>query len=341
MIRTWKMLALTVVLLLIVAGCGTASQQGQQDGGQTGGDQQEQAEQGGQTEQVVEGEQADLALVTINLEALFFTQMVDGAKEAAQEANASLSVFNANDDPTAQNRAIENYIQQGVDGLMVVAIDVEGIRPAIQSAQEADIPVVAIDAVVDSPAVDVQVGVDNREAARQLGEFFNDWASEQGLDSASTGIVGALNSFIQIQRQEGFTNVIEDGGHEIAQVVDGKNQQAEAQRAAETLFTANPNMDAAYATGEPALIGLVAAARSQGVTDRVSLFGWDLSQQAISGIDEGFVVAVVQQHPDREGKRAVEALMKLINGEDVPENIGIPTTIVTDENVDEFRSLFE
>lgn len=335
------MLALTVVLLLIVAGCGTASQQGQQDGGQTGGDQQEQAEQGGQTEQVVEGEQADLALVTINLEALFFTQMVDGAKEAAQEANASLSVFNANDDPTAQNRAIENYIQQGVDGLMVVAIDVEGIRPAIQSAQEADIPVVAIDAVVDSPAVDVQVGVDNREAARQLGEFFNDWASEQGLDSASTGIVGALNSFIQIQRQEGFTNVIEDGGHEIAQVVDGKNQQAEAQRAAETLFTANPNMDAAYATGEPALIGLVAAARSQGVTDRVSLFGWDLSQQAISGIDEGFVVAVVQQHPDREGKRAVEALMKLINGEDVPENIGIPTTIVTDENVDEFRSLFE
>lgn len=336
MIRTWKILALIVALLLIGAGCGSASQQGS---GQTGGDQQDQ--QGGQTEQVVEGEKADLALVTINLEALFFTQMVEGAKQTAEEANASLSVFNANDDPAAQNRAIENYIQQGVDGLMVVAIDVEGIRPAIQSAEEAGIPVVAIDAIVDSPAVDVQVGVDNKEAARQLGEFFNEWASEQGIDSASTGVVGALNSFIQIQRQEGFTNAVTDAGHEIVQVVDGKNQQAEAQRAAETLFTANPNMDAAYATGEPALIGLVAAARSQGMTERVSLFGWDLSQQAIAGIDEGFVVAVVQQHPEREGKRAVEALMKLIDGEDVPRTISIPTTIVTQENVDEFRGLFE
>lgn len=337
MMKTWKVLALAIALLLVVGGCGSGSQQGQQ-GGQTEGGQG--GQQGGET-QVVQGEEADLALVTINLEALFFTQMVEGAEQAAQEANASLSVFNANDDPAAQNRAIDNYIQQGVDGLMVVAIDVEGIRPAVQRAEEAGIPVVAIDAIVDSDAVDVQVGVDNREAARQLGEYFNNWASEQNIDSAQVGIVGALNSFIQIQRQEGYTQVIQDGGHEVVQVVDGQNQQSEAQRAAENLFTANPNLDAAYATGEPALIGLVAGARSQGMTERVSLFGWDLSQQAISGIDEGFVVAVVQQHPEREGRRAVEALMKLINGEEVPNNISIPTTIVTDENVDEFRSLFE
>lgn len=338
MIRTWKMLALTGALLLAIAGCGGASQQGEQ-GEQTGGNQQ--GQQGGQTQQVVQGDEADLALVTINLEALFFTQMVEGAREAAQDANASLSVFNANDDPAAQNRAIENYIQQGVDGIMVVAIDTEGIRPAIQSAEEADIPVAAIDAIVDSPAVDVQIGVNNREAAQDLGDFFNDWAAEQGLDSARTGVVSALNSTIQIERQDGFTNTIEDAGHEIAQVVDGKNQQAEAQRAAETLFTANPNLDATYATGEPALIGLVAAARSQGMTEQVSLFGWDLSQQAIDGIDDGFVVAVVQQDPKTEGTRAVESLMSLLNNEEVPNNISIPTTIVTQENVDDFRSIFE
>lgn len=338
MIRTWKILALTGALLLAVAGCGSASQQGEQ-GGQTGGNQQ--GQQGGQTQQVVQGDEADLALVVINLEALFFTQMVEGAREAAQDSNASLSVFNANDDPAAQNRAIENYVQQGVDGIMVVAIDTEGVRPAIQSAQEADIPVAAIDAIVDTPAVDVQIGVDNRKAAQDLGKFFNNWASEQSLDSAGTGVVGALNSTIQIERQDGFTNTIKDAGHEIVQVVDGKNQQAEAQRAAENLFTANPNLDATYATGEPALIGLVAAARSQGMTERVSLFGWDLSQQVIDGIDEGFVVAVVQQDPKKEGTRAVEALMGLLNGEEVPSDIDIPITIVTQENVDDFRSLFE
>lgn len=328
-----------MLVAAVVVGCAVPEEQSEQGGGNGGGGQQQ--EQQGEQEQVVQGEAADLALVTINLEALFFTEMVEGAEQAAKEANASLSVFNANDDPSAQNNAIENYVQQGVDGLMVVAIDVEGIRPALEQAAEADIPVVAIDAIVDSPAVDVQVGVDNADAAEQMGVFFNEWAEREGIDSAQIGIVGALNSFIQIERQDAFEATVKDAGHEIVQVVDGKNQQEEAQRAAENLFTANPDMDAVYATGEPALIGAVAAARSQGATERTSLFGWDLSEQAIGAIDDGFLVGVVQQDPRTEGVKAVEAIMSLRDGEDVQDTIYVPITIVTDKNVDEYRELFE
>lgn len=124
------------------------------------------------------------------------------------------------------------------------------------------------------------------------------------------------------------------------QVVDGQNQQEQAQQAAENLFTANPNMDAVYSTGEPALIGTVAAARSQDATG-VAQFGWDLSAQAIRGMDDGFVEAVVQQNPRAEGETAVEFSMDLINGNEVPDTENIPIAIVTDENVDEYRELFE
>jgi ribose transport system substrate-binding protein len=337
MSRTWKTLVVMILAALVAAlllGCAVPQEQQDQGGG--GG-----AEQQGGEEEVAEGKEADLALVTINLEAVFFTEMVEGAKEAAKEANASLSVFNANDDPAAQNNAIENYVQQGVDGLMVVAIDVEGIRPAIEKAADKGIPVVAIDAIVESPAVDVQVGVDNADAARQMGDFFNDWAQKEGIDSAKIGIVGALNSFIQIERQDAFEETVKEAGHEIVQVVDGRNQQEEAQKAAENLFTANPDMDAVYATGEPAMIGAVAAARSQGMTERTSLFGWDLSEQAIGGIDDGFVIGIVQQDPRTEGVTAVESVMKLNNNKEVQDTIYIPITIVTEQNVDQYRELFE
>jgi ribose transport system substrate-binding protein len=333
--KAWKLWLVLAIGLLLV-GCGTVSEQG---GGGTEGEQG--GEQTGQQQQLVEGEAADLALVTINLQAVFFNQMVEGAEQAAQETGASLSVFNANNDAAAQNTAIENLIQQGVDGLIVVAIDVEGIKPAIQQAEEAGIPVVAVDAVVEDPAVDVQVGVDNEEAGRQMGDFFNQWAAENGIDSARMGLIGALNSFIQIQRQDSFTSVVESAGHEIIQVVDGQNVQETAQRAAEDLFTANPDMDTAYATGEPALIGAIAAARSQGVTDRISLFGWDLSESAIKAIDDGFLVGVVQQDPYTEGVEAVNAAMQLQAGEQPPQTIDVPITIVTQENVDEYRDLFE
>ncbi len=333
--RFWLLVATGLLFAAMMVGACAVPEDQQAENGEG----QEQAEGG--EEQRVEGEEADLALVTINLEALFFTEMVRGAEEAAEEANASLTVFNANDDPAAQNNAIQNYIEQDIDGLMVVAIDTEGIRPALEDAAEASIPVVAIDAIVDSPAVDVQVGVDNAEAGAEMGEFFNEWTTDEGLDSARIGIVGALNSTIQIERQDSFEETVQGAGHEIIQVVDGQNQQEQAQEAAENLFTANPDMDAVYATGEPALIGSVAAARSQGVTEDTSLFGWDLSEQAIGGIDDGFVDGVVQQDPLTEGEEAVAATMSLIGGENVQETIDVPIAIVTEENVGEYREIFE
>ena len=123
--------------------------------------------------------------------------------------------------------------------------------------------------------------------------------------------------------------------------MDGQNVQETALSAAENLVTGNPDLNIIYATGEPALIGAIAAVESQGVQDRVTVIGWDLSEQAIRGIDEGFVQAVVQQDPFQEGVQAVEAALGLLNGEEVSEEILIPITIVTQDNVDEYRSLFE
>src|SRR5581483_8197459 len=74
------------------------------------------------------------ALVTINQQALFFNQMNEGAKQAAQKAGAKLVIFNANNDPAAQNNAIDDYIQQKVQGIIVDAIDVNGIMPAVKAA---------------------------------------------------------------------------------------------------------------------------------------------------------------------------------------------------------------
>ena len=51
-------------------------------------------------------------------------------------------------------------IQQKVDGLIVVAIDTNGIMPAVIQAANAGIPVVAVDAILpDGPHI-AQVGVD-------------------------------------------------------------------------------------------------------------------------------------------------------------------------------------
>src|ERR1700730_14007406 len=81
-----------------------------------------------------------IALVTINQQALFFNQINDGAHSAADKNGVKLVIFNANNQPTAQNTAIENYITQKVDGIVLVAIDVNGVKPAITAATQAGSP---------------------------------------------------------------------------------------------------------------------------------------------------------------------------------------------------------
>ncbi|WP_062217137.1 substrate-binding domain-containing protein [Streptomyces sp. NBRC 109706] len=281
-----------------------------------------------------------IGLVQINQQAIFFNEMNAGAQDAADAAGVSLTIFNANDDPTQQNQAVQNFVQQGFDAVIVVAIDVEGIKPAIQAADSAGVSVIAVDAIVDDPAVSVQVGVDNEEAGAQIGEFVADWAEQENV-SPSIGVVGALNSYIQNLRKDSFVATVEERGAEIAQTVDGENTQEGAATAAENLLTAQSGVNVVYATGEPALLGTVAAVRSRGAEDRVAVFGWDLTAQAIAGIDAGFVAGVVQQDPRAEGEEAVNAAVALAGGESVEERIDVPVTVVTRENVDDFRATFE
>ncbi len=280
------------------------------------------------------------ALVQINQQALFFNQMNEGAQEAADAAGAKLVIFNANNDAAAQNSAIETYISEGVDGLIVVAIDVNGIMPAVVQADEAGIPVVAVDAILsDDGPQKSQVGVDNAAAGADMAAYVNNYVANDMGGSASLGIIGALNSFIQNIRKDGFEEALE--GVEVIGTVDGQNVQDIALTAAENLMTANPDMNAIYATGEPALLGAIAAVESQGKQDSVKVFGWDLTAQAIDGIDAGYVEAVVQQDPAGMGAAAVNALVELKKGGSVEKSIGVPITIVTDENVEPYRSVFK
>jgi ribose transport system substrate-binding protein len=286
-------------------------------------------------------EAATVALVTINQQALFFNQINDGAKQAADKAGAKLVIFNANNVAAAQNSAIEDYVAQKVDGIVLIAIDVNGVKPAITAAKKAGIPVVAIDARIPDGDNAAFIGVDNKGAGEQIGKYFADYAKTKMGGAAKVGIVGALNSFIQNQRLDGFKAAAHGAGVKFLDTVDGQNIQDVALTAAENLMTANPDMNAIYATGEPQLVGAISAVTSQQGTSKVKVFGWDLTAQAIKGIDEGWIVAVVQQDPFQEGVAGVETVLKIKKGEKVDPSIDIPVSIVTKENVDKFRSLFK
>ena len=72
-------------------------------------------------------------------------------------------------DSEMQNRQIEAFVQDGVDAILVNAVDWIKVEPALADARAAGIPVIAVDALVrDSSLVDGSIISDNYQAGRSL-----------------------------------------------------------------------------------------------------------------------------------------------------------------------------
>ncbi len=280
------------------------------------------------------GGKCTIGMTQINQSAVFFTQMNDGATAAAKDAGCTLSIANANNDSARQNGDIESMVSQGVTGLIVVAIDVNGVLPAVKAARAKGIKVVAIDAKLPDGSADTFVGVDNSKAGEQIGK----WVVDKGLvKDKSYGVVDAKNSFIQNQREDSFRKTVDASGGKYTQSVSGDNVQEKAATAAQNLTTAQANLDFIYTTGEPATVGAAAALKGN---SRTKIIGWDLTKEVIGAVDSGLATAIVQQDPKQEAVEAVKELKALLSGGAAKGFIDVPITIVTKENVDKFRPIF-
>jgi ribose transport system substrate-binding protein len=278
-----------------------------------------------------------LGLVTFNLQLLFFNQINAGAKMIADKAGAALQVVSGNDDSVAQANAMDNFISNGVDAIIVAPIDVDGIKPSVRKAAAAGIPVVAVDQTVDDPAIATQVGTGNTRGGAQAGEKL----LEVSKGTGTVGIVSEPNFIIGLERQKGFTDTVQAGGMQVGTIVDGRASQENAQTAAENLLTGNRNMHYVYAISEPDLIGVVAAVNSQGAANRIQAVGWDLSEQAVQALKAGWLKGVVQQNPFEFGYAAANAAIDHACGRQTPRSISIPTQIVTADNLDQFTYFLE
>ncbi|MEV0809714.1 substrate-binding domain-containing protein [Micromonospora sp. NPDC050200] len=307
----------TAGALLLTGACSTGNEPAASSGGQTAA-----------------GGKCVIGMTQINQTAAFFTQMNEGAQEAAKSAGCELNIANANNDSAKQSSDIENFVTQGVSGIIVVAIDVNGVLPAVKAARNKGIKVVAIDAKLEEGSVETFVGVDNEKAGKEAA----DWAIQHGLVKGKKyGVVDAKNSFIQNQREDSFRKAADAGGAVYTQSVSGDNVQEKAATAAQNLVTAVPNLDFVYTTGEPATVGATSAL---GASSKTKIIGWDLTKEVIAGIDSGVVTAVVQQNPRQEGVEAVNELKAILGGATPKGFIDVPITIVTKDNVETYKAIF-
>ncbi|MDY5022790.1 MAG: substrate-binding domain-containing protein, partial [Blautia sp.] len=135
----------------------------------------------------------------------FITLMNQGVEQKCEELGLDLVSLDAENDPANQITQVENLIGQGVDCLLVAAVDSDAIVPALDMAKEAGIPLVAVNMTINTDEDYYYSGPDDVLA----GELEMQSAIDAIGGSGKICILeGPIGQSAQIDRLEGNENVL-------------------------------------------------------------------------------------------------------------------------------------
>src|SRR3954468_5118757 len=116
-----------------------------------------------------EGKQR-IGLSTSTLNNPFFVSLRDGAQEATDEGGVELIVSDAQNDTAQQQDDIQNFITQQVNVILVNPVDSDAVVPAVEAANDAGIPVIALDRKASGGDVVSTIASDNVQGGKMAGE---------------------------------------------------------------------------------------------------------------------------------------------------------------------------
>ncbi len=281
------------------------------------------------------GHRPTIAVVPKATSHLFWVSVQQGAMAAGRKLNVDV-LWNGpptETDYARQVAIVDSMISRQVDGLAVAAQDRTTLNGALDRAAAAHIPVTVFDSGVDSTNYLTFLATNNFQAgqmaARKLAALLHG-------NGAVAMLLHAPGSKSTMDREAGFEDALgkEFPGVRIAARQYSMSDRAQAMAAAENFLTAQPGLDAIFASAEPASAGAALALKSRGAAGKVKLVAFDASDELVDDLKDGSIDALVAQDPFRMGYEAVKTLVDKLRGIDPPKVIDLSATVVTREDLD-------
>jgi ribose transport system substrate-binding protein len=245
----------------------------------------------------------------------FYIELANAMKSEATAKNVKLEVAIANQDLNKQLADVEDFIVKGVDVIVLSPVDSKGVKAVIEKAEKAGIKVITVDVPANGVAVTSYIGTDNYTGGVKAGELMAKVLGDKG----EVAIIDYPTVQSVVNRIDGFKKAI--GEHKDIKIVAQQTgiTRAEALAAAQNMLQANPDIDGIFGFGDDAALAAAVAVKSAGLEKQVKVIGFDGMEEARHAVDTNPVmVGVIQQFPDKMGKKAVDTAVDVIAGKTVP-----------------------
>ena len=244
-------------------------------------------------------------------------------------------------EPADQVQIIQDLITQGVQGLAISAADADSVVSVIKQARDAGIAVVTFDADSPKSARQAYVGTDNKEMGRELGRQLLKIQPKPGVYVTQSGGPAAANLN---ERLAGLNEALQGAGWKLAPGSPSfcNDDSALANQQLMDQMQANPNASAVVPIGGWALFapeaykGFVNANRQAYDSGKLALVMPDTLPIEVQLLQQGYAQVLVGQKPAEMGAKAMDILLALHQGKQVPPITYVGLDVVTKANAAQF-----
>ncbi|MEU0406838.1 substrate-binding domain-containing protein [Streptomyces griseorubiginosus] len=269
-----------------------------------------------------------LSLSTLNNP--FFVQIRAGAQAEAKKLGVDLTVTDAQNDASQQANQLQNFTSSDLGAIIVNPVDSDAASNSVKAADQAKIPVIAVDRGVNKASVDALVASDNvaggELAAKTIGE-------KLGGKGKIVILQGQAGTSAARERAQGFAQGLKAyPGIQVVAQQPADFDRTKGLDVMSNLLQAHPDVQGVIAANDEMALGAIKALGSK-AGKSVSVVGFDGTPDGLNAVKDGTLYASVAQQPSQLGKIAVDNALKAIDGKKVEETIKVPVKVVTKENV--------
>jgi ribose transport system substrate-binding protein len=305
-----------IALALPLAACGAGDPTANTGGGAESGD----------------GQEAVRIGVTVYNMSSFITEGQEGMKSYADANNIELLWNSANDDVNTQASQVDQYISAGVDAIIVVPVQADSLQPQIAAAKQAGIPILDVNAELNSDELSASVQPDDVAAGAQEMQMMADKIGGKGNIVVLQGPLGGSG---ELNRSKGIEQTLAKYPEikVIAKETANWKREEAVNRMKNWISAFGDQIDGVVSQNDDMGLGALQALREAGITD-VPIVGIDGIEDGLSAVKSGDFIGTSLQNGTVELSAGLAVAAKIARGEQTDTDPVYIMPAITQENVD-------
>jgi ribose transport system substrate-binding protein len=263
-----------------------------------------------------------------------------GAEAASVKYGVKLTVLAPlrSENNEEQITQVEQAIAKREDAIVLIPADSKGIIPAVEKANEANIPVINVNtkvAAVGTAKTATFIAVENYDAACKVAHELAKQMKKKGKVIILEGKTGSQSA---VDISKGAVDTFKK--YPKIKVVAKQTAQwsrSEALSVTQNLLQAYPGVNAVFGSNDEMALGAVEAIDQAKKIGKILVAGLDANEDAVKAILLGRMHITCDKKSYDQGYYGVEYAVKILKKRKVANFIPVKTELITKDNINTYK----